>query len=64
MRVLLTGATGFVGSHQLDRLVAEGRHEVAVLMRESSDPWRIAGLLELETGYLAHARSNAKETLH
>lgn len=32
MKVLLTGATGFVGHHILDRLLAEG-HEVVVLMR-------------------------------
>jgi uncharacterized tellurite resistance protein B-like protein len=36
---------------------AIARHEAHLLRR-------IAGLLELETGYLAHARSNAKETLH
>jgi uncharacterized tellurite resistance protein B-like protein len=36
---------------------AIARHE-AFLLR------RIAGLLDLETGYLAHAKSNAKETLH
>lgn len=36
---------------------AIARHEARLLSR-------IAGLLDLETGYLAHARSNAKETLH
>lgn len=36
---------------------AIARHE-AFLLR------RIAGLLDLETGYLAHAKSNARETLH
>jgi len=33
MRVLLTGATGFVGSHMLERLVTDG-HEVRVLARD------------------------------
>jgi len=38
MRVLLTGATGFVGSHMLQRLVADG-HEVRTLLR---DPAKLA----------------------
>lgn len=41
MRVLLTGANGFVGSHLLDRLRAEGR-ECAVLLRRQGDTGFIA----------------------
>ncbi len=44
MRILLTGANGFVGSHVLDALVRTG-HEALVLLRETSDPRRIARLL-------------------
>ena len=40
MRVLLTGATGFIGSHVLDLLLEDG-HQVACVMRKGSDPWRI-----------------------
>ena len=36
MKVFVTGATGFIGSHLTERLVAEG-HTVKVLARESSD---------------------------
>ena len=36
MRILLTGATGFVGSHTARQLVAEG-HELRVSVRETSD---------------------------
>lgn len=43
MRVLVTGATGFIGSWVTADLVARG-HEVAVLVRPSSDLWRLAEL--------------------
>jgi len=36
MKVLVTGATGIVGSHLTERLVAEG-YTVNVLARKSSD---------------------------
>src|SRR5690242_3767811 len=35
MRVLLTGATGFVGSHILPRLLSEG-HDVVALVRDAT----------------------------
>jgi nucleoside-diphosphate-sugar epimerase len=40
MRVLLTGATGFIGSHLARLLVAEG-HTVAAVVRRQSSRWRI-----------------------
>lgn len=36
-RVLVTGATGYVGSQLVKRLVAKGTYEVSVLVRPSSD---------------------------
>ena len=36
MRIAVSGATGFVGSHLIDRLVTNG-HEPAVLVRRSAD---------------------------
>lgn len=36
MKAFVTGATGFIGSHLVDRLIAEG-HEVTVLVRKSSN---------------------------
>jgi UDP-glucose 4-epimerase len=43
-RVLLTGATGFVGSHTTRCLLAHGC-QVAVIVRPESDLWRIADVL-------------------
>jgi UDP-glucose 4-epimerase len=45
MRILLTGATGFVGSHLLRRLVDAGRHEVAALVRPGNNRGRIPDLV-------------------
>jgi UDP-glucose 4-epimerase len=40
MRCLVTGASGFLGSHLARALVAEG-HEVLAIVRSSSDLWRL-----------------------
>jgi nucleoside-diphosphate-sugar epimerase len=44
-RVLVTGATGFIGSHLTRRLVVQGA-EVVVFMRASSDPCLLADVLD------------------
>ena len=44
MRALVTGASGFVGSHLVEGLVARGAR-VAILRRASSDLHRLAGVL-------------------
>ncbi len=43
--ILLTGATGFIGSHLTRALVADGR-DVTILCRRSSDTGRIGDILE------------------
>jgi UDP-glucose 4-epimerase len=48
MKYLVTGATGFVGSWLVRRLVADG-HSVAVVTRRASDLWRIRPWLSLLT---------------
>jgi len=44
MNVVLTGATGFIGSHVARRLVVAG-HRVMAVVRPASDLWRIRDLL-------------------
>ncbi len=46
MRILLTGASGFLGSHVLRNLRAAGGDDVAVILREPRSAWRIADALE------------------
>lgn len=45
MNILLTGATGFLGSNLLARLVEDG-HNVTILVRDSSSSQRITTLLD------------------
>jgi nucleoside-diphosphate-sugar epimerase len=42
--ILLTGATGFLGSHLLEALLAQG-YKVTILKRSTSDTWRIDHLV-------------------
>jgi nucleoside-diphosphate-sugar epimerase len=43
MRIFVTGATGFVGSFLLEKLISEN-HELAILCRIDGDFWRIEQL--------------------
>ena len=45
MKVLLTGATGFLGSHLARALLAEG-HQIIALKRCTSDLWRLNDVAE------------------
>lgn len=49
MKIFLTGATGFIGSHTLELLMEKGC-EVVCLCREDSDKWRIEGEARFITG--------------
>jgi nucleoside-diphosphate-sugar epimerase len=40
MKILVTGATGFVGSHLVDELLASGRNQVVALVRDSGQKAR------------------------
>lgn len=43
--ILLTGATGFLGSHICDQLVEQG-YETVILKRKTSNAWRIESILD------------------
>jgi nucleoside-diphosphate-sugar epimerase len=48
--ILLTGATGFLGSHLLEALISSG-YKVVILKRSTSNTWRIEHLLEKVVKY-------------
>lgn len=46
MRVLVSGGTGFLGSHVIRRLVKDSGLKVGIVMRSESNPWRISDVLD------------------
>ncbi|UVI30243.1 NAD-dependent epimerase/dehydratase family protein [Paenibacillus spongiae] len=44
-KILVTGATGFVGANLLKALIKSGEYEVYITTRRSSDLWRIADVV-------------------
>ena len=65
-KVLITGATGFIGSHLVQRLIHE-KLEVGIIKREYSDVWRIKGLLDKIVTYdvdLCDTQGIAKAVSH
>ena len=58
-RVLITGGFGFIGSHLIRRLLQE-KAQVAVLVRETSNPWRILDVLKNVTVFHADIQNRAE----
>lgn len=54
-RVLITGATGFIGSHLTRKLIKE-EFEVGIIKRENSNLWRISDLIKNLSIYDADLR--------
>ncbi|WP_353893797.1 SDR family NAD(P)-dependent oxidoreductase [Proteinivorax hydrogeniformans] len=55
-RVLITGASGFIGSHMVRRMVKEGA-KVFILARQDSDLWRISYLKDSVEVYTCDIRN-------
>lgn len=56
MRVLVTGATGFLGSHLVKALLHDG-HDVHILKRRDSNCWRLA---DVQSELYSHNREETK----
>jgi len=54
--ILLTGATGFLGSYLLQALLSKG-YKVVILKRSTSDTWRIENLLDQCVSYDVNTQS-------
>jgi len=59
-RILVTGANGFIGSHLVDRLVAEGEAVRGLVRTTSNLCWLNPERIELVTGELSDAESLRK----
>jgi CDP-paratose synthetase len=51
MKILITGATGFLGSHLLHSLITDKSNEVVIIKRSSSSLWRIRDVILEVTSY-------------
>jgi len=51
LNILVTGATGFIGSQLVKRLVLQDRYNVTILKRSTSNVWRIKNILSKVKSY-------------
>ncbi|MGI5876483.1 MAG: NAD-dependent epimerase/dehydratase family protein, partial [Dethiobacteria bacterium] len=57
--ILVTGASGFIGSHLAQRMVEENAR-VSVLVRKTSDLWRLANIKDEIAIYKADLRDGSR----
>ncbi len=51
LNVWVTGATGFIGSHLVKRLVSQDKYNITILKRSNSNVWRIKDILSKVESY-------------
>lgn len=49
MKILITGASGFIGSFLYKQLLKDSEHQIALLLRNPNDAWRIKSELSQST---------------
>jgi len=52
MKIFITGSSGFVGSHLLQRLLRREEDEVAILLRNPGVPWRLDSIPALSNTHI------------
>jgi len=58
MKIFITGSSGFVGSHLLQRLLRRGEDEVAILLRNPETSWRLNSIHELSNAFIIKGSLN------
>ncbi len=51
LNILVTGATGFIGSQLVKRLVSQDKYNITILKRSNSNVWRIKDILSKVESY-------------
>ncbi len=60
VRILITGANGFVGSHVLRELLEQNRYDIGITIRKTSNLWRIDDILnrDISTFFIDETKIN------
>ncbi len=61
-KILITGGTGFIGSHLIHKLLAKN-YSIVLLKRKKSDTWRIKDILKKVKVYDVNLNTNFKKIL-
>jgi len=62
MNLLITGASGFVGSHLLQRVLDRGISKVSILLRDPENAWRLNTISKMLNVHIIHGSLNDPDT--